>query len=153
MDYCLDKCEDDFPLSFSLLFTSIFVNTMCFCADVNCINEVDWSSVERVAVVGTLNLIETKWALWSWRSHGTKTVILESKVRTGTSKTKQLIFFFVLYVKVRNFLSSMAVFVPCDLQLQRANLVSIRFKVSTTATRWTTDDRSTSLTQLTSLRK
>ena len=29
---------------------------------------------------------------------------------------------------------------PCDLQLQRANLVSVRFKFSTTATRWTTDD-------------
>ena len=40
---------------------------------------------------------------------------------------------------------------PCDLQLQRANLVSIRFKVSTTTTRWTTDDRSTSLMELTSV--
>ena len=41
---------------------------------------------------------------------------------------------------MRNLLSSMAVFVPCDLQLQRANVVSISFKVSTTAARWTTDD-------------
>ena len=30
------------------------------------------------------------WALCSWRSHGTKIAILESKLRSGTSKTKQL---------------------------------------------------------------
>ena len=39
-----------------------------------------------------------QWALCSWWSHATKTAILESKLRTGTSKTKHLNFnFFVLF--------------------------------------------------------
>ena len=31
-----------------------------------------------------------QWALCSWRSHGTKSTMLESKLRTGTSKTKKM---------------------------------------------------------------
>ena len=31
-----------------------------------------------------------KWALCSWRSHGTKSTMLESKLRTGASKTKKM---------------------------------------------------------------
>ena len=136
-----------------LFFTSIFVNTIYFRKEVNCVNEVDLSSVvQRVAVVETLNLIETKFALCSWRSHGTKTAILERKLRTLTYKTKKKISCFVLDVPVRTLLSRMTVFVPCDRQLQRAHLVSIRFKVPTTATR-STDDQSTSLMQLTSAQK
>ena len=112
MDYCLDKCEDDFPLSF---------NGGSLAAGDHMVQKPPF-----------------------WRA----------KSALGRLKQSNLIsIFFVLYVKVRNLLSSMAVFVPRDLQLQRANLVSIRFKVSTTDTRWTTDDRSTSLMQLTSVRK
>ena len=63
-----------------------------------------------------------------------------------------ILIFLVLDVQVRNLLPSMAGFVPCDRHLQRAHSVSIRFKVSTIATR-STDDRSTALMELTSARK
>ena len=39
-------------------------------------------------------LLPAQWALCSWRSHGTKSTMLESKLRTGTSKTKKMQIYF-----------------------------------------------------------
>ena len=61
--------------------------TVLFSKDLNWVQH--W-----VSRIGLLKIDEIKeleqWALCSWWLHGTKTAILESKLRTGTSKTKQL---------------------------------------------------------------
>ena len=40
--------------------------------------------------VNNLHTFRLQWALCSWRSHGTKSAMLESKLRTETSKTKKM---------------------------------------------------------------
>ena len=56
-------------------------------------------------------------ALCTTRSHGTKLHILVSKLHNGTSKTMRPAF--VLEVSLRNFLTSIFNFVPCDRVMQR----------------------------------
>ena len=43
-----------------------------------------------VVLCEDLHIDSDKWALCSWRSRGTKSAMLESKLRTGTSTTKKM---------------------------------------------------------------
>ena len=51
----------------------------------------------------------------------TKSALLESNLRTGSSATKPLLNFFVLDSPMRSLVSSIVDFVPCDRQLQRVH--------------------------------
>lgn len=57
-------------------------------------------------------ILLAQWGLYNWRSHRTKSATLQSKCRSGASKTKTPNL--NLNVLVLHLLSSMAFFVPCD---------------------------------------
>ena len=67
--------------------------------------------------------LNTQWALCSQRSHGTKSTMLESKLRTGTSTTK----------KMQICLDEVALFWMSQwTALQSSNVIEIKLKQVTT---------------------